>query len=157
MNITKDTVVTLKYKVFDSLGRLVEEAKEPMAYLHGGYGNTLPQIEAALDGKAKGFAATLNLDTDAFGQRNESLVQTMPKRDFPPGVKVGGQLRGRAEDGSEQVFIVVKIKGDTVLLDANHPWAGKALKFQLQVTDVRAALPVELEHKHVHGAGGHHH
>jgi FKBP-type peptidyl-prolyl cis-trans isomerase SlyD len=157
MNITKDTVVTLKYKVSDPLGRLVEEAKEPMAYLHGGYDNTLPQIEAALDGKAKGFAATLNLNADAFGQRNESLVQTMPRRDFPPGVKVGGQLRGRAEDGSEQVFTVVKIKGDTVLLDANHPWAGKALKFQVQVTDVRAALPVEMEHRHVHGAGGHHH
>lgn len=157
MNITKDTVVTLKYKVFDSLGRLVEDSKEPMAYLHGGYGNTLPQIEAALDGKAKGFAASLALGADAFGQRQENLVQTMPKRDFPPGVKVGGQLRGRAEDGTEQVFTVVKIKGDTVILDANHPWAGMALKFQLQVTDVRTALPVEIEHGHVHGAGGHHH
>ncbi len=157
MNISKDTVVTLKYKVLDSLGRLIEDAKEPLAYLHGGYDNTLPQIEAALDGKTKGFAATLNLGADAFGQRDESLVQTMPKRDFPPGVKVGGQLRGRAEDGSERVFTVVKIKGDAVHLDANHPWAGKTLKFQLQVTDVRTALPVEIEHKHVHGTGGHQH
>jgi FKBP-type peptidyl-prolyl cis-trans isomerase SlyD len=157
MNISKDTVVSLKYKVFDHLGHLVEEAKEPLTYLHGGYNNTLPQIEAVLQDKAKGFATTLNLEADAFGRRDESLVQTMPKRDFPPGVKVGGQLRGRAKDGGEQLFTVVKIKGDTVLLDGNHPWAGKVLKFQLQVFDVRAALPVEIEHRHAHGAGGHHH
>lgn len=157
MNITQDTVVTLKYKVFDTLGRLVEEAKEPMTYLHGGYDNTLPQIEAALEGKAKGFATRLNLAADAFGLRDESLVQTIAKKEFPVGVKVGGQLRGAGAEGREQVFTVVKIKGDTVHLDGNHPWAGKALQFQLQITDVRAALPVEIEHKHVHGAGGHHH
>ncbi len=157
MNISKDTVVTLTYKVSDTLGRLVEEAKEPMTYLHGGYDNTLPQIEAALEGKTKGFATTLSLAADAFGLRDENLVQTIAKKEFPTGVKVGGQLRGAGVEGQEQVFTVVKIKGDTVHLDGNHPWAGKALKFQLKVTDVRAALPVEIEHKHVHGAGGHHH
>ncbi len=157
MNIEKDTVVTLTYKVSDTLGRLVEEAKEPMAYLHGGYDNTLPQIEAALDGKTKGFATLLKLGADAFGQRDEALVQTIAKSDFPAGVKLGGQIKGRGEDGSEQVFTVMKIKGDTVHLDANHPWAGKALHFAIKVTDVRAAIPEEIEHKHVHGAHGHHH
>jgi FKBP-type peptidyl-prolyl cis-trans isomerase SlyD len=129
-----------------------------MAYLHGGYENTLPKIEEALDGKEKGFQATLNLaPEDAFGLRDESLVRSIPKTDFPPGVKVGGQLQGRLDDGREHVFTVTKIKGPVVLLDGNHPWAGKALKFSLQVTDVRAALPVEIEHRHVHGAHGHHH
>jgi FKBP-type peptidyl-prolyl cis-trans isomerase SlyD len=158
MNITKDTVVTLKYSVSDAAGKLLEQAKEPMAYLHGGYDNTLPKIEAALDGKSKGFATQLLLQPeDAFGLRDEALAQTIPKREFPPGVKVGGQLKGRGVDGQEQVFTVVKIKGDNVLLDGNHPWAGKVLSFQLQVTDVRLASGEELEHKHVHGAGGHHH
>jgi FKBP-type peptidyl-prolyl cis-trans isomerase SlyD len=94
---------------------------------------------------------------DAFGQRDEALVRSIPKTDFPPGVKVGGQLQGRLDDGTEHVFTVMKIKGPVVLLDGNHPWAGKALRFSLQVTDVRAALPVEIEHRHVHGAHGHHH
>jgi len=94
---------------------------------------------------------------DAFGQRDETLVRSIPKTDFPPGVKVGGQLQGRLDDGREHVFTVTKIKGPVVLLDGNHPWAGKALKFSLQVTDVRTALPVEIEHRHVHGAHGHHH
>ena len=129
-----------------------------MAYLHGGYQNTLPKIEEALDGKEKGYQTVLNLaPADAFGERDESLVRSIPKTDFPPGVKVGGQLQGRLDDGREHVFTVMKIKGPVVLLDGNHPWAGKALKFSLQVTDVRAAQPVEIEHRHVHGAHGHHH
>ena len=59
MKITKDTVVTLSYKVSDANGKLIEEVKEPMAYLHGGYDNTLPKIEAALDGQEKGYQTTL--------------------------------------------------------------------------------------------------
>ena len=158
MKIAKDTVVTLKYKVADAQGKLIEASPEPMAYLHGGYENTLPKIEEALEGKEKGFQTTLNLaPEDAFGQRDESLVRTIPKSEFPPGVKVGGQLQGRLDDGRAHGFTVMKIKGPVVMLDGNHPWAGKALKFSLTVTDVRAAQPVEIEHRHVHGAHGHHH
>lgn len=156
MKIEKDTAVTLNYKVTDALGRLLD-ASQDMAYLHGGYENTLPEIEAALDGQAKGFATQLALGETAFGVRDESLVTTIPKSQFPPGVKVGGQLRGQAADGVERVFNVVKIKGDTVILDANHPWAGKATHMALKVTDVRLASGEEIEHKHVHGAHGHHH
>ena len=54
MKIEKNTVVTLRYQVADAQGRLLEKSDQPMAYLHGGYGNTLPGIEAALEGHAKG-------------------------------------------------------------------------------------------------------
>ncbi len=156
--ITKDSVVTLTYRVAEPNGRLIEEAKEPMAYLHGGYDNTLPKIEEALEGQAPGYQVTLDLQpADAFGERDESLVRTIPKSEFPPGVKVGGQLEGRNEDGSPRVFNVVKIKGPVVHLDGNHPLAGRALKFTIKVTGVRPALPEEIEHRHVHGAHGHHH
>jgi FKBP-type peptidyl-prolyl cis-trans isomerase SlyD len=158
MNIEKDTAVTLRYKVADLQGKLLEESKEPMVYLHGGYDNTLPKIEAALEGQAPGYRTTLELQPqDAFGLRDENLVQTIPKSQFPPGVKVGGQLQGRRDDGQAQTFTVMKIKGDTVLLDGNHPLAGKALRFTLTVTDVRAASAEEIAHRHVHGEHGHHH
>ena len=158
MNIDKDTVVTLRYKVSDVKGKLIEEPKEPMAYLHGGYGNTFAKIEAALQGQQAGFQTTLELHPeDAFGQRDENLVQTISRKDFPPGVKVGGQLRGHDNEGREQVFTVMKIKGDTVFLDGNHPWAGQVLRFNLKVTDVRLASGEEIAHGHVHGAHGHHH
>jgi len=158
MKAEKDTVVTLRYRVSDAQGKLLQASPDPMAYLHGGYQNTLPAIEAALEGSEPGFQTTLHLaPEDAFGPRDESLARSIPRAEFPPGVKVGGELRGRLDDGREHVFTVVKIKGPEVLLDGNHPWAGKALRFHLQVTDVRAATPEEITHRHVHGAHGHQH
>ena len=158
MKISKDTVVTLRYKVAEPGGKLIEESREPMVYLHGGYNNTLPKIEEALDGKEAGYEVTLQLEpADAFGVRDESLLRVIPKSEFPPGVKVGGQLEGRTDDGQPHVFHVMKIKGHEVHLDGNHPLAGKALKFQLKVTGVRAASEEEIHHGHVHGEHGHHH
>lgn len=158
MPIEKNSVVTLSYKVADSQGAFLEESSELMTYLHGGYGSTLPKIEEALQGQSAGCQVVLSLQAeDAFGLRDESLVQTIAKSDFPPGVKVGGQLQGRSEDGHIQVFVVTKIKGDTVSLDGNHPWAGKALQFHLHVKDVRPATTEEIAHGHVHGEHGHHH
>lgn len=158
MKIEKNTAVTLRYKVADAQGKLLEESKDPMVYLHGGYGNTLPKIEEALEGRMPGYQTTLQLQpADAFGLRDEGLVQTIPKNQFPPGVKVGGQLEGRGEDGHTHVFTVMKIKGDTVMLDGNHPMAGRELRFTITVTEVRAASEEEIAHGHVHGAHGHHH
>jgi FKBP-type peptidyl-prolyl cis-trans isomerase SlyD len=158
MKIGKDTVVTMTYKVVNAQGKTLDQSQEPTAYLHGGYDNTLPKIEAALDGQEVGYSATLNLSAaDAFGERDEGLLKTIPKSEFPPGVKLGGQLRGRADDGSEHIFNVVKIKGDKVLLDGTHPWAGQAWSFALKVVEVRAASADEVTHRHAHGAHGHHH
>ena len=158
MHITKNTVVTMTFKVTDAQGKLLEDGKEPRAYLHGGYGNTLPRVEAELEGKEAGFQTTLTLaPEDAFGPRDESLVTTMPKKDFPPGVKVGGEIKGYDASGHEQWFVVTKIKGDSVHLDGNHAYAGQTLKFALKVISVRAAIPEEITHGHAHGAHGHHH
>ncbi len=158
MTISKDSVVTLSYKVSDAQGRLLEASQEPMAYLHGGYGNTFEKIEQALEGQQVGYATAVVLQPeDAFGERDESLVQTIAKTDFPPGVKVGGTLRGVADDGGERVFTVVKIKGPQVVLDGNHPHAGKVLRFALKVLEVRGASAEEVAHGHAHGAHGHHH
>ena len=159
MKIQKDAVVTLRYKVADATTqKLIDAGRDPMVYLHGGYDNTFPKIEAALEGKESGFQTTLNLQPDdAFGERDESLVRTIPKSEFPPGVKVGGQLEGRNDKAEPQVFNVVKIKGPQVLLDGNHPLAGKALKFSVTVTGVRAATEEEIAHRHVHGEHGHRH
>ena len=158
MKIEKDTAVTLRFKVSDAQGKRIEESAEPMVYLHGGYGNTLPKIEEALEGKEPGFEVVLALPPeDAFGLRDEDLMRTIPRSQFPAGVKVGGQLEGRGSDGREQIFNVSKIKGDIVLLDGNHPLAGKALRFSLKVLDVRAASAEEIAHQHVHGEHGHQH
>lgn len=158
MKIEKDTVVTMRFKATDSTGKVLEEGKTSMAYLHGGYSNVLPKIEEALEGQTAGFEVTLELQPkDAFGERDEKLVQTISKSQFPPGVKVGGQLRGRDTEGNERVFEVKKIKGQEVFLDGNHPLAGVALRFDVTVEGVRVATEEELAHGHAHGEGGHNH
>lgn len=156
MHINKDTAVTLTYKVTDLQGKPLDAGS--LAYLHGGYDNIFPKVESALEGQSVGFSAVLELQpADAFGDRDEQLVRTIPKSEFPPGVKVGGQLQGRGDDGRPQVFNVVKIKGPEVHLDGNHALAGQAIRFSCKVTAVRAATAEEITHKHVHGEHGHQH
>jgi FKBP-type peptidyl-prolyl cis-trans isomerase SlyD len=158
MKISKDSAVTVHYKVANAQGKLLEESKEPMAYLHGGYGNLFPKVEEALEGQEVGFKGLVELSADeAFGQRDEALLQSIPKSQFPPGVKVGGQIEGQDAQGQVRPFTVLKIKGDQVMLDGNHPLAGQALRFSVQVLEVRAASEEEIAHGHVHGAHGHHH
>lgn len=158
MKISPDCAVTLHYQVATPQGKVLEKSQEPIAYLHGGYGNIFPKVEEALLGQEAGYRVTLDLSVaDAFGERDESLLQTIPKTQFPPGVKVGGQLEGRDASGQARAFTVVKIKGDKVLLDGNHPLAGQALRFSAHVLEVRAASEEEIAHRHVHGAHGHHH
>ena len=156
MNITTNSAVTLSYTITSATGKPLDNGS--LAYLHGGYDNIFPKVEAALEGQAAGFATTLELPAaDAFGERDEALVRSIPKAEFPPGVKVGGQLQSMGLDGQPQVFNVVKIKGPEVLLDGNHPLAGQALRFSCKVTGVRAASAEEVAHRHVHGEHGHHH
>ena len=157
MQITANTAVTLHYHITElSTGKPLDSGH--VAYLHGGYDNVYPKVEAALEGQSVGIATTVELDLpDAFGPRDPALARVIDKKDFPPGVKVGGQLEGHDDQGRHQVFTVVKIKGDTVHLDGNHPLAGQTLTFQLKVLDVKAASAEEIAHGHAHGAHGHHH
>ncbi len=158
MKIDKDTAVTLRFTLAEINGKLIEDGKTPIAYLHGGYDNLLPKIEEALQGQEAGFKATLDLlPEDAFGIRDESLLRTISKKDFPPGIKVGASMQGYTDSGEEQIYTVLKIKGQDVMLDGNHPLAGKSLRVGLHVLDVRAATAEEITHGHVHGDHGHQH
>ncbi len=162
MKIAKNTVVTVHYKLSDAQGNLIEESKEPMVYLHGGYENTLPKIEAALDGKDVGYQTMLQVEPDdAFGEYDPELVKIEPRNRLPSPLEVGMQFEG-TPDGDDEgdetlVFTVTDIAEDKVVLDGNHPLAGMALRFALNVAEVRDATAEEVAHGHVHGAHGHHH
>lgn len=156
MQITKDAAVTVRYQITTPQGKPLDAGT--LAYLHGGYEGIFPKIEAAFDGQSVGFSATVDLAVeDAFGARDESLVRTILKSEFPPGVKVGGQLQGPGTDGQPQMYRVVKIKGPEVHLDGNHPLAGQALRFQGTVLEVRPATAAEIDHRHIHSVHGHQH
>jgi FKBP-type peptidyl-prolyl cis-trans isomerase SlyD len=162
MKIAKNTVVTVRYTLSDAQGALIEESKEPMVYLHGNYENTLPKIEEALDGKEVGYETTLQVEpADAFGEYDPELVKIEPRERLPSPLEVGMQFEGTPEGGDEGegalIFTVTDIAEGKVVLDGNHPLAGMALRFALNVTDVRAATEEEIAHEHVHGVHGHHH
>lgn len=162
MKIAKNTVVTVNYKLSDAQGNLIEESREPMVYLHGGYENTLPKIEEALEGKDVGFETTIQVEPDdAFGEYDSNLVKIEPRNRLPTPLEVGMQFEGTpdGEDDEEEglVFTVTDIADDKVVLDGNHPLAGMALRFTLNVAEVRIATDEEIAHEHVHGAHGHHH
>jgi FKBP-type peptidyl-prolyl cis-trans isomerase SlyD len=162
MKIAKNTVVTVNYKLSDAQNNLIEDGRQPMVYLHGGYENTLPKIEEELDGKEAGYASTIQIEPDdAFGEYDAALVKVEPRNRLPEPLEVGMQFEGMpdGEDGDEEalIFTVTEIADDKVVLDGNHPLAGMALRFELSVVDVRAATEEEIAHGHVHGAHGHHH
>ncbi|MGB7480400.1 MAG: peptidylprolyl isomerase [Burkholderiaceae bacterium] len=161
MKIAKNTVVTVHYTLSDAQGNLIEESREPMVYLHGDYENTLPKIEEALDGKEPGYQTMLQVEpADAFGEYDPELLKIEPRNRLPTPLEVGMQFEGTPEDGEEGdsvIFTVTDIADDKVVLDGNHPLAGMALRFTLNVADVRAATAEEIEHEHVHGEHGHHH
>lgn len=154
MQISKDTVVTLDYQVHDSEGNLVDDGSEQLVYLHGGYEDIFNDIEEGLEGKAVGDTLQVKLQPDeAFGDYDADLINIEPRDVFPPEIQVGMQLE--REDGS--MVTITDIEGDTVVVDGNHPLAGKALVFACSVVAVRVATAEEIEHRHAHGEHGHHH
>ncbi|GGY27036.1 FKBP-type peptidyl-prolyl cis-trans isomerase [Paludibacterium paludis] len=159
MQIVKDTVVTIHYEMFDSDNNLIDKTEEPISYLHGGYDGIFPMVEEALHGKSAGDSIDVTMQPDdAFGDREEELVRVEPKDIFPEEVAVGMMFEADdPETGDIILFTVTNIEGDKVVVDGNHPLAGKAVRFAAKVTEVRAASQEEVSHGHAHGAHGHHH
>lgn len=159
MKITKDTVVSISFLVHDLNGTLLEASDEPANYLHGGYDNIFPVVEAELEGKAVGDKIDLKLQpADAFGDYDESLVRMEELSAFPEDLEIGMQFVGSPVDGGEELlYTVTDIADGKVIVDANHPYAGQAVRFEATVVGIRTAEAEEIAHGHVHGPDGHHH
>ncbi|TAN77011.1 MAG: peptidylprolyl isomerase [Gallionella sp.] len=162
MKIAKDTVVSLRYELFDSEGELLEKVEDPVSYLHGGYDGIFPLVEEALHGKGVGEHCNVTMQPDdAFGEYDHALVEVEARSAFPEEVAVGMQFEGGPEGADDEdclLFTVVDVTDDEVTVDGNHPLAGKTLTFICTVTGVRPATAEEMEHGHVHDAeGGHIH
>jgi FKBP-type peptidyl-prolyl cis-trans isomerase SlyD len=159
MEILKNTVVTLNYKVHDPDGNVVDDGANPLVYLHGGYDGIFPKLEEALHGKKLGETLVVKLQPDdAFGEYDEGLVMIEPADLFPDNIEIGMAFERVGEDGEEDMlYRVTDIADGKVIVDGNHPLAGTALVFDITVAEVRPASAEELQHGHVHGADGHHH
>ena len=159
MQISPDTVVMLTYRLYTGAGELIEEARDPITYLHGGHHGIFPKIEDELSEMEPGDSCSVTLEPeDAFGDYDAELVRVEAQDRFPAEVKVGMQFEETGEGDEEaRVFTVTDVADGKVVVDGNHPLAGQRLRFDCTIIEVRAATADELEHGHVHGAHGHHH
>jgi len=159
MKIEKDRVVRFHYTVAEPGLPALETSREgePLAILFG-YGNIIPGLEKAMDGREAGdnFAADVPA-AEAYGEKREGLTQRVPKQHFEgQRLEPGMQVVLNTNFGPRAVTIQ-KVGMSVVDVDLNHPMAGKDLHFAIEIADVREASAEEVEHGHVHGEGGHQH
>lgn len=147
MRIAGNAAVSLEVDLSDIWGNSIQRSAEPVQYLHGGYGNIFPAVEAALEGKAVNDRVEVRLEPgDAFGDYDENLLRVEPCGRLPVALEVGMRFEGAAGgDETDLIFTVTDIAEDKVVLDANHPLAGMALKFSCTVAGVRPATAAEIE------------
>ncbi|MFK7885781.1 MAG: peptidylprolyl isomerase [Gammaproteobacteria bacterium] len=161
MSAAKDCVVHFHYEMTDDDGNTVETSRtgaEPAAALLG-HENLMPGLEKALEGRKTGetFDVTIAPD-DAFGARREDWTQRVSKKYIPSAARLkAGTTTQVQTDNGPRVVTVLKVGGKFVDVDLNHPMAGRSVTFNVEVTGVREATDEEKAHRHVHGAGGHHH
>lgn len=156
----KDKVVTFHYTLKNAEGEQMESSQEgdPITYLHGA-NNIVTGLEKAMEGHAIKDSFTAKLEPEeAYGVRNEDNIQRVGlKRLKGIGkISVGQVLNLQTNKGQVQVT-VLKVGRFNVDVDGNHPLAGQQLTFDVEIADIREASKEELEHRHVHGPGGHQH
>ena len=162
MTIENGKVVTLHYQLFNAEdGSEIENSNqtgEPMAYLHG-YNNIIAGLEKALEGKGVGEQVDVTVEAkEAYGEYDNTLFQRISRKYLKhAGKLVPGKVVTVSTDEGPRMLTVLKVGLKTVDVDANHPLAGKALRFVVNITDIRDASDEEKAHKHAHGVGGHQH
>ncbi len=160
MQIVNERVVLFDYVLRDESGQTLDssDGREPLAYLHGS-GMIIPGLEREMEGKKAGDEFVVQvIPEDAYGIRDEALLQEVPRSQFADAddIEVGMQFEIDAEEGPS-IITVVNVEEDTITVDGNHQLAGMNLTFSIVIRDVREASEEELEHGHAHGPGGSHH
>jgi len=160
MTIQKDTVVAMHYTLRDDAGEVLDSSSggEPLAYLHG-HSNIVAGLEEALAGKDVGDKVEVKVGPEkGYGENHEELVQEVPRAAFEGVDDIQPGMRFQAETATgPRPVVVTAVTDETVTVDGNHPLAGESLNFDVEIVETREASAEELEHGHVHGAGGHHH
>jgi FKBP-type peptidyl-prolyl cis-trans isomerase SlyD len=140
--IRDGALVTIDYILTDEQGNLIEstEGKEPLTYIHGA-GQIVPGLERALTGLKPGAQKKVEvLPEDGYGMPDEKAFQEFPKEKVPPEAqKVGAMLMTKSPEGRMLPMRVHKVTEKSVILDFNHPLAGKTLHFDITVKDIKAA------------------
>lgn len=150
MNAIKNTVVSFRYRLKDEQGNLIEASpSEPSIYLHG-YHQIMPLIENALEGKTAGDKVSVFIVPEkAYGKWDKKYVQILPRNQFDQKEPLQIGMKIYPEANKDFIMKIIKIEGENVTVDANHPLAGLTLLFEIEVLAVREASPEEITKKEV--------
>jgi peptidylprolyl isomerase len=112
--------------------------REPLEFALGG-GQVIPGFDSAVDGMTVGESKKVTIaPDDAYGQRHEQLVQQVPRDILPEDMEpaVGMQLQSQSPDGQTMNLTVTEVLEETITVDANHPLAGHALTFAIELVEI---------------------
>jgi FKBP-type peptidyl-prolyl cis-trans isomerase SlyD len=157
MKITEQCVTALTWTLKDTLGETLDQLDEPVEFLVGG-DDLLAKLEEALMGHTSGDRVQLQLEPEhAFGDYNDQLIFLEPRTLFPAELEEGMAFEGLPPGGNpdappDLLYFVTEIYPEHVVLDANHPLAGIALRLDIRVHAVREATLDEID-KGTLGAG----
>jgi len=140
--IKNGSSVKFEYVMKDDAGNVLTANKgNPATYVHG-QGQILPGLERAMEGMRAGETKHVTVPPEeGYGPVDPTAEVEVPKEQVPPGVTVGAQLMGTTETGRTVEVKVKEVRERTVLLDVNHPLAGKTLYFDLEVIEVNPRAP----------------
>ncbi len=160
MKAEKDKVVTFHYHLADDAGTALDSsrASDPLTILFG-HGAIIPGLEQAMSGHEAGDRFNVSVPPEqGYGLRREDAIQRVPKKYFRDGDRLQpGMTTVISSKEGQRPVTVVKVGSSVIDIDLNHPMAGKALHFDIEIVDVRDATTEEIAHRHVHGPEGHHH
>jgi len=119
-------------EVFDS-----SEGREPLQFQVGS-GQLIPGFESAIIGKVVGDKVTANIaPEEGYGLVREDLIVSVPLDKMPGEVEVGQALEAQGDNGQSAQVFVKEVNEDTVVIDGNHPLAGKDLVFEIEVVEIQ--------------------
>jgi FKBP-type peptidyl-prolyl cis-trans isomerase SlyD len=139
--IKNGSLVRFEYTLCDDSGDVIQSnrGKDPVSYTHGQH-EIIPGLEKGLNGMDVNDEKTIRVQPEeAYGPVDPNAFKEVPKTDVPAAaLQVGTPLGTRGPNGEELVIHVREVKQETVVLDFNHPLAGKTLNFDVKVVDVES-------------------
>ena len=118
-------------KIFDS-----SEGREPLEFTIGN-NQVIKGFEDGIKGMKLNDEKTIKIKAkDTYGERDERMVVSVPRDKFPPEVQAGGTLLLKGPNGERLPAVVKEVKDNIVVIDMNHPLAGKELNFKIKVVGI---------------------
>jgi FKBP-type peptidyl-prolyl cis-trans isomerase SlyD len=141
-SVQEGSIVSIEYTLKDDDGKVIESniGKEPLTYVHGA-GQIVRGLEKELYGMKVGEQKNISVKPeDGYGLSDRNAVQEVLREKIPAeSQRVGATLMTKAPDGRTMPMRIQEIREKTVIVDFNHPLAGKTLNFDVKVTDLKMA------------------